>query len=209
MKKFGLLFVLLSALMCSNAFAIEFKALGGVSLMKPYESGGPGISFSNKTGTAFGAAVGFRLAPVLGLELGAMYDMRKFDAKLAGIETITKQNYLEIPLMLRVNLPFISFGAGPYYATALGDVNAAEVAPDGTVGPYVSSTYAQELRKKSEFGFVGSVALKFHLAPTVSFLVDGRYLQSINNFNDDPADRDTVTDTWKGFQLLGGLSFGI
>ena len=220
MKKIVLLFVLLSALVGSSAMAFEVAPVVGVNFSNVSVSGATGaisnVTWSSKMGIDYGVPASFSMAPLISLQVGALVDNRKFlgtDASdpLGKIEVETKQNYIQIPVVARFTVfPGLSLGAGGYYAMGTGDIKAKTTITVPGVDPVVeeeTSTWEADKTKKTDLGLIASVAYNIPIAPLVSFMIDGRYLLGLTNFQDDPALPNT-TSKWKSIQLLAGVNIG-
>jgi hypothetical protein len=169
---------------------------------------------SGTAGVGAGVLMGVGLVPeLLDLEIGALYMPRKINfsgAAGAGAAAVSTSGgssfkYLEVPVMVRfVALPLVSVGAGAYYAQALGDVSLNLNNANGTTSD-ATDTYSGQGIKKSDFGLVGSVGLKFPILPTLDLLVDARYLLGLVNTDDT----GLQTRKNRSFETLVGVAFSL
>jgi hypothetical protein len=155
---------------------------------------GISTSSSAKIGPGGGILFDSKLVPEFGFEFGALYITRKVEQTtsftFSGISSsqssTTTSHYLEIPLLLRIWLsPYVSIGAGGYYAKGLGSID-----------PSI---------KSSDYGAVGSLGLHLPLGSSSSLLIDGRYNLGLKNVDNSGMGQ---TMKYRDLQIIAGLTFG-
>ena len=186
----------------SQAQAFDLGVVGALNVTSPRIAGSQfGSSvFSSAASFGFGALIDFGGNPLVGFELGALYIPRRFNTSTSGTsETLTM---LEFPLMVRFYFPFVSFGAGAYYARGIGNVSSST---NGVANP--DETYSDAGISQDDYGLTGSIALDIPVAPAISLVADARVLYAIANLS--ALSSTTPTDSlmlWD-FQVLAGIKF--
>ena len=156
-----------------------------------------------------GAWLDFMMNPHMDLEVGALYVPRKFRVTSTIITTVfidSQSTELQLPVLLRFHLsPMFTIGVGGYYGMAMGKLKNTD--QDGTV---TESEYAAAGYKKAEFGFVGSVGMRFPLGSSASLILDGRYVGGLSDTVED-ATLTTPTTKFKSadIQAFVGVQFGM
>lgn len=191
-------------LFSSAAFAVpRLSVVGAVNSSKvDVDVGGVSATgLSSKTGFGGGALLEFSAAPMLGIELGALYVLKKYGD---SVGTELTYPYFQVPLVFRLHLGrYVSVGAGGYYAMGVGDVKSK--LSGSTVE--LSSSYDAAGFKKSDYGVTGSFALHLPLGMMTSLLIDGRYNYGLANvLKTAPANTNYK---WREMQGLIGLTFGM
>jgi hypothetical protein len=156
-----------------------------------------GQSLKSRTGTMVGGWLGFKLIPLFTAQLEAYYTKKGADFEESGQPTTAiKIDYLEIPLLLKLNIPLVvvhpSIYAGVAYsfmASCNAEVSGAPAVDCNDPGPDLGI-------KDSDFSGIVGVAVKFGL-----FKVALQYDQSFNSILDDP----NTTAKNKTWTLLGGI----
>lgn len=157
--------------------------------------------YSAKASFGAGGLLEFRLLPAIGLEVGALYVPRQYELGTNSSTYTTKQNLLQVPVMLRANLMnVLSLGVGGYYGKYLG--SPTYTAASGTAplaGQYGSGGLAS-----SDYGTIASLAVYTSLTPLTRLLFDARYVISAKAFDEAAPDRK-----FRDVQLLVGLQMGL
>lgn len=149
-----------------------------------------------KLGFGGGMLMEFDAAPMVGFETGALYVARTFEQ---GSPAQTyNYNYLMIPALLRVTaLDFLTFGAGGYYAAAMGDVKYAGA----------STSWNAANAKKSDYGVTGALGLLFDVGPLTALRIEGRYNHGLMNIEKNSTNGST--SKWREILFIAGLTFGM
>lgn len=199
MRKFMLSALFVLALGAHSVLAFEIGGLGVFNFSSPSaDSNGSSITSSSRLGFGFGGIINFSLLPSFGsvdlldLEIGVFYLPRKYSQTSAGgTKTDFSASWLQFPLLVRLNpVPFLTLGAGGYFAFAMSDMNR-----DDTSVPF-----DQVGLGRTDLGLLASVGLRFPVAPTLNILAEGRYLIGLANLAKNSSDNFKFRD----FQLLGG-----
>ena len=159
------------------------------------------------SGLGFGALAGISVAPFIEFETGGLYVSRKYKSVLTTLGTPTTNSYsqhaLEIPLLLRVNLiPFVSVGAGAYYAIGMGDVS------DNNGTKTTTGSYSSFGLKSNDLGLQVSAAVHFPIMIATSLILDARYSYGLTDVNNNPSQTTpAITIKYCAIDVLLGLQF--
>ena len=198
-----ILAIFLALTLSPKVHAARIAFVGVANSSEPHQ---PGNEYTAETGLGAGVLLEFRLLPLFGFELGALYAPRKFshatlspsDAKI----TYTANMY-QFPVLFRAHLGrTFSLGVGAYYAKAKGDLTVESVTNSGKSSQ--KATFASQGLSDSDYGLASSVAISFRLLPLTYLLLDGRYLMGLKN-NSTVVGGDRK---YNDMQLLAGLQFG-
>lgn len=192
MKRLLALGLTLSTLGLSRpAQALELTVLGGLNFAKTaYE---PDVDFDSKIAFSYGGLIATDFATLFTIETGALFMNRKVADALNSYRMSTFQ----IPLLLRVSLPIVSFGAGAYYAFKLGDITQEDLLTGGETD--------LEPAKSGDFGLMGNVRLSFPFAPTMAIVLDGRYSFGLTNQSETAGETAKTRD----LAVFAGLNLSL
>lgn len=171
-------------------------------------------SIDTKTGFAVGGFASFGLSPLVEIQPEVLFVQKGGKQEADGVEGKFKLNYVEIPVLAKLNVPLASatpikphIYAGPSVALELscdveaeaGGVSAELACDDSSVGIETKSL---------DFGLVFGGGVGFGLGPgTLS--VDGRYVLGMTNINDipdDPTDaKNRTIEIMAGYGIRLGL----
>jgi hypothetical protein len=196
--------LLVAALMALGASSValaagggaQFSVMGEVNLSKYTVSAlGQSESTDAKVGYGGGLGVEFPVGKAIGLEIDALYQMRKI-GESGSSDTLTF-TYLNFPVGLRFHFgKNFSLIAGGYYASAMGKIKDQ----DGNEGEYAANGL-----KTSDYGAFGGLGVNF--GAKTQFFFDARYYMGLaNQLTDDFG--GVASFKWSGFQGLVGLRFG-
>ncbi len=161
-----------------ETWAAQFSVLGGVN--KPLTPSSVSAGFSTlkpAIGYQGGLLVEFPLSSRFGLELGALYQSLRTTVTVSGTDSTSTSKNLQAPGLFRLWLGrVISLGVGGYYGLSLESGNDT----DG--------------------GLLGNLQFSLPLGGSSAFVVDGRYLYSL----EDPGNLDRYTEV----QAMIGITFG-
>ncbi len=201
------LVVLLGMVAAPRAQALDLAAVGVLTMPRhSTDALTPTQSLSGKVTPGFGGLLSVGMIPLLmDIQVGVLYAPKKFtitDSAATGVETSLSYKALEIPVLARFTfLPIVSFGAGAYYAKAIGSVDTEFKTPASTTNLTVN--YDQLKTNTSDLGLVVSVDAKIGLMPGFSLLVDVRQLWGLTNL-----DTGATTTRNRSLEILAGLNFG-
>lgn len=179
---FTALFVLLLTSSAPSQAAGSVTAVGSAMHSNMRADNDPELQLSERWGFGGGVLLGANLGRATQLELGGIYNQKKWNdgAVPAGFDT--EYDTIQVPLLLRFMFGnVLSLGIGGYYDVALE--NAAE----------------------DDLGVTGSVALNFPLGRTVGLWLDARYNYGFSDLLDATAGSQESS----AFQTLLGLRFNV
>ncbi len=171
----------------------------------PNNTSGQG-SFNSRTAFAIGGVAEYSLSPMIALSVQPMYSQQGSKFKIDGLvvnplstESTVKLNYIDIPVMLKVQ--FGSSSAKPYVTSGftLGFLTSAK---SGSVD------FKDELKGTNiSWNIGGGLSLP---AGGRTFFIEGRYMLGLSDIYDgpQPVPFSVVSELkTKGFQVMAGLTF--
>ena len=197
----------------SDASATTFKVMGAGNLLSNHLEPTPAAGFtitSAKGKFAFGGGASMVFGgPAFGVEVGGSYLTSEGTVTLAGGssgDASIKYSYLQIPLLMRLNLGrVISVGVGGYYNKHLGKVTTTDVNGTTESSFDTASTGTGVAMKGSSYGLLGSLGFDIPLGASTGLVIDGRYAYGLAEVS-----MDTAQYAWKpvDIQAYVGLRFG-
>jgi hypothetical protein len=186
----------------AHAFGIAGVVGGDLSTLS-ISPASSGIVSGSKFGFGIGALASMDVFPGFEAELGALYMARSVSQTLSTLETDITANSLIIPLQLRFTaLPFISFGAGVYFADNLSFSSSS-----GTVGGTFTSNATTTGFSSTDFGALVSARFRMPILPTIGAFLDARYLIGLANEQSPSVSGQSYHIN--GLELLAGVGFSI
>lgn len=203
--------------------ALILVLLAGQALAGPLGKGiKAGISYSkvtndnvgdsdHKMGVAAGISISYNLLPGLSLQpellyvqQGGRWDINILDGgSIVGNGELTwKLNYLQVPVLARVNLPVVGAFLPTLIAGPALSIKTASTYETEQGGSLVSSGDLDDI-KSTDLSLIVGVGFKVGAGPA-GIVVDARYNLGSTNLNDTDAD---VTINNRGFQVLAGFQF--
>lgn len=197
--------------------------LAGQALAGPLGKGiKAGISYSkvtndnvgdsdHKMGVAAGISISYDLLPgitlqpeLLYVQQGGRWDINILDGgTIVGNGELTwKLNYLQVPVLARVNLPVVGAFLPTLIAGPALSIKTASTYETEQGGSLVSSGDLDDLAS-TDLSLIVGVGFKVGAGPA-GIVVDARYNLGSTNLNDTDAD---VTINNRGFQVLAGFQF--
>ncbi len=192
---------LVTSFLSSSVFAANYSFMAGVEFPSAtaVSTGYTGSPLSFQYGG--GLLIGYHMLSSLSAEWGLLYLPRGFNQTFSSTSVASPVvwNSIQIPLLLRVSLmPTFSIGLGGYFSHGIGSMTtSAGLVPFG--GNNGVNSYGAD-----DYGIVGSAKLKIELIPSLSLVIDGRYLIGFVNINKNAGASTVLTD----FQGLAGIQFG-
>jgi len=192
MRKIGivLLSLLLLGMFVMPGFSqVQFKkgVKGGLNLAN---LGGSDVeNTDNKTGFSFGVFAALQLANLIYFQPEILYTMKgakqKFDFGGETIDVSIKLNYIEIPLLIRLNVPVqgASFAPNLFAGPAIAFNLSAKVKAEG--GGESSEVDIKDDTKSTDFGLIVGVGSAF--GPLV---LDIRYILGLSSIDDSAEKAD-------------------
>lgn len=146
--------------------------------------------FTSKTKLGFGAFLRGDGNPVANLEAGFFYTPRSYTV---GPNSAINLPTLEIPLLVRITaIPFLSLGAGGYYAYKIGDATT-----EGTAIPLL---YTPLNFNSHDFGLCAAAGFQLPLGP-IALMTEARFLFGLTDLDPDPIGELKT----RNVQLLAGV----
>jgi len=193
-----LVVVMMFAVSASAQSEKAFGLKGGVNMFKPY--GDDVTDADYYTSYAIGVFYYHAFSEIFVLQPELYYSIKGGKGEDEGDESVLKLSYIDIPVLLKFNLPLEgkswapNLYAGPYLAFLMGaDVN------DHDVKDFFSST---------DFGLVVGAGADFHLSEGKHLLeLDFRYSMGFTKIYD--SEYLEVEAFNNGFQFLLGFGFSL
>lgn len=179
------------------------------------DADGESVDTSAETGFRFGGILRFDFSPVVGFQTGASFSQKGATDESTGTgpEAAIEFEYLEVPVLLNVNIPTGPapvqprlYGGGNVSfelscdVTASGDgVDASAACDDPTSGLGVDT-------RSADFGLLVGGGLDFPAGPG-AFAVDARYEFGLTDVADDDADVLEIKN--RNLQAVAGYTISI
>jgi len=218
-----------------NAQSVKLGVRGGINIANlsfdpEISTILPGMSNSNRTVFLVGGILQLDLAGPVSLVVEPTYIQKGVNVEgnnilfeiegqqyqLNNLKVSYKLEYLEIPVLLKVNIPLPM--VKPY----------AEVGP--TIGLNLSSSFTTDITyagqdmsedtdnkdntSSTEFGLAFGAGVEYSISPLVSFVIDGRYSLGLSDLSKDQANADQQQGQnpkikSSGIQFTLGVLFGL
>lgn len=168
--------------------------MGALALPGAYSTPSTATSLTFQYGG--GVLIDFLMIPNLAeVELGFLYLPKGFSLGSKSYSMTSVQAPLQLKIYI---LPAIFLGLGGYYSRSFGTISAtsdagASTLPYSPQGPYTADDYGVAL----------SLGLRVKIVPTISFILDARYL--IGGVNISHTDGTLYT---RDIQALAGIRIG-
>jgi hypothetical protein len=185
----GLIHLLLLSIAPEKARAADFNAFAGAAIGRnSFSQSGP------TSALGWGSQVTVGLGDLLGAELGVIYQGEASIYGTAGSGSSLTQNFLDVPLMLRVSLiPHLSFMGGAYYGWGVGPNRY--YATDGSITSGSGSN-------KHDYGQIFGASLQLPFQKHMKLRLESTYLHGNANISTGPYTEYTrVLTFWIGGQF--------
>ena len=191
MKKVILSLALLAGMTgAANAqTGVRFGLKGGINYTTLTAKNTDGIDY--KVGLQAGAFANFGLSDLISIQPEVLYSQKGAQVEDAS-DFKLKLNYIDVPVLVKVNAGGLFFEAGPQ----LGILASAK-ATDGSTDQDVKEGY-----NTVDFGYVAGLGYQLETGPMIGL----RYNGGISNIIKDGPDSDKVRNS--AFQLYVGYTFG-
>jgi hypothetical protein len=154
----------------------------------------------------FGAMAELGFIPMFAIQVEPMYVMRGADLNQGSLERKWKFSYLEIPVLLKLKIPF----PGPItpYAFAGPNIGVLLSATDETNG---QETDVKDQLNSTDFALDFGAGVSFNVAPLIDLLIDARYSIGLSELPTDETKQSIGNLTFKtrDIQIVAGLMFGL
>jgi hypothetical protein len=182
-----------------SAKGMMFGIKGGLSEAK-FNGSDVGDN-SYKAGFVGGAFMNYELTDIFSIQPEVLFAMKgaKFDS--AGVSFKDKLNYIEVPILLKANLPVSGSIKPSIYAGPAFDFRLSAKASDGEEIDFKDQTAGFDLG-------IAAGAMVAYQTETASIFVEGRYevgLLTIAKNEDDTGSKPDITNG--NFQIMVG--FGV
>ncbi len=155
-----------------------------------------------RTGFAVGAAVGIVISPVFTFQPELFFSQKGSKIDVMGDEATLEVNYVEIPVLVKLNVPTPSTVSPAFYIGPVISFEASCDLSDEGVSAGCDLVGLDE-RKKTDIGILGGAGLDVDLGQVV-LTFEGRYNLGLINLLADPSD-DTAKS--RNVQGLVGVAF--
>ncbi len=223
-RKIPVLALVLLAITQSASAQLHLGVVGGVNssnlnavdqpIVAPSPTGGNAQgSFNSRTAFAIGGVAEYYFSPMVGLSVQPMYSQQGgklvFDTPVVtplNAESTTKLGYVDIPVMLKVQLG--SSHVGPYLTSGFtfGFLTSAKYVAGGE-----ETNIKDDIKSTNSSWSLGG---GFNLpAAGKTVFLEGRYSWGLTDINDGPQVQTLLSATTevktKGFQFLVGVTFPV
>lgn len=198
--------IVLATLLSSNVYSQSSVGLGlegGVNISNISVT--PDFSTGTRTGFMVGGFADFGVSPIISIKPGVRFVMKGFTGtnNLTGVTFTDKLNYLEIPLLLQVNVPLQRikpyFTAGPTLGIQL---SASEELTNGT---QVQDADASSIYGTIDIGLYFGGGLSFHVANNTDVFTGFGYSLGLSNISKVT----TFQGKNYGIQFISGIKFSL
>ena len=198
---------LASALVASTLASAPALAEGNVRLGLGAIAGATGVTVDSdddptdifdgkKFGWGAGALVEFPMAPMFGIQTGALYLQRTFAVGNRTLGITRSIPTLEIPLELKLWIgDVISLSAGGFGALRVGRVN-----DEATLGT-LRAEFSSGQRKTWEWGLTAALGLTIPFADKTGVFAEARYNYGLTN----PANASGYSEKMRDVLFMAGL----
>ena len=192
---------------CSLSGQISLGFQGGLSLATV---GGSDLDLFDpgyRKGFGLGAFLELPVGDVLSIQPEILYLQKGFHESEQGVDVTFALDYVEIPVLLRINVP-VEGTVAPYFLVgpALGFKAGCEVTgEEGGVEVKVDCDEAEAEIKSLDFGGVVGGGISFEAGPG-NIHVGARYNYGLTSLDDSGEDEDVKN---RAFSFLAGYSFPV
>ena len=206
--------VAVSFLAAADAGATSVKLMGAGNLLSNHMTPTPAAGFtiaSSKGKFSFGGGASIVFGgPSFGVEVGGNYLTSEGTVTFGGLasgDASIKYSYVQIPLLLRMNLGrVLSVGVGGYYNKHIGKISATDATGTYELEYGAPATGGGGVPMKgSSYGLLGSLGFDIPIGASAGLIIDGRYAYGLAEVA-----VDTTQYSWKpsDIQAFVGLRFG-
>jgi hypothetical protein len=182
------------SLFTSSAHALRVGVHGGVNIANL--SYNTPVTTSSRTGIVLGGILETGLSSYFSIQTGADYIQKGW---VSGTTT-TKLDYFEVPLLLRLNLPFPILTPFAYAGPTLGFMMSGKTQAGTAAALDIKSTL-----NTTEFGMAFGGGFELGMSPFASLIAQLRYGIGFSDL-----DKSAATSTKnKGLLISAGFLFGL
>lgn len=190
-------------MMCSAAsFSQEFGLgiEGGLNLANISTT--PSFTTSSKTGFMVGGFADIGVSRVISIKPAVRYTVKGYTQQFNGVTLNETYHYIEIPLMIKANIPLHKvkpyFEAGPMLGIQLSANQ--EFSFNGQVQDQDSSPFYSAV----DFGLYFGSGMEFSVAPNTDLFTGFGYSLGLTNIS-----KNSVSAKNNGFRITAGVKFGL
>ncbi len=179
----------------------------------------PGASTSGRAVFLFGGVFQLGFAGPIALEVEPTYIQKGGKAEannisingipVSSLKLTYKLSYLEIPILLRVNLPVPGIKpyaeAGPTIGFNMSSTVTTDFTANGQSG--TNDTDDKDNTSSTEFGLAFGAGVEYGVAPFTSLVFDVRYALGLSNTQSNSTGNQSIKTN--GIQLSVGVLFGL
>lgn len=166
---------------------------GGVNIANQSADPSDSELSDSRTGMAIGGYVGIPVNPMFAVQPEALFTMKGDQGDIAGSTGSTKLNYIEVPVLARVNFMTDAAAHPAIYAGPSVGVNIS--AKSEMEGATESSVDIKDSVKPIDFGMVIGGGITFPVGQAKRNVgLDLRYTMGLSNINDVEASNTDVTN---------------
>jgi len=208
----GVLFAASLAVPQASAQGIKLGVKGGVNIaniggsdIDEFETD-LGASTESKVGLVAGVFAEFMIGNMFAIQPEVLYSQKGFKASEMGAEVKLKGDYVEIPVLLKINIPIEGSKVHPHVYAGPAVAFKASCKIEGSSGSASASVDCEDaglLIKSTDFGvaFGGGVSVDVGGAEVG---VDVRYTLGLTSVDDEP---DPYSITNKVISIMGTVGF--
>ena len=197
MKKILLfLGLLVGVTTAANAQEIRFGIKAGASLANV--SGDNTSSAKNVAGFVGGLAANFGFSDLISLQPELLYSMKGYKLESGNAKSTTRLNYLDVPVLLKVNADGPFFEAGPQVGFLLSRKTTFDVS-----GTSIADNTSTDGWRKVDFGYVVGLGYQLESGPSLGIRYNGGLLDVRDPSISGNKQRNSVFQLQLGY-LLGG-----
>jgi opacity protein-like surface antigen len=161
------------------------------------------FDFESRTGAVGGIFVAFPLATNLYFQPEALVTMKGAKLSALGEDANTKLTYLDIPVLLRYNIPLESTSVTPYVYAGPSFGLLLSAKQDYSFDGGGDDVDIKDEMKDTEFGWVLGAGVQIQ-----RFMIEARYTQGFTDIEDeDSVDFGDSSVKNKAFMILAGVRF--
>ncbi len=203
--KFMILSVIGSIGLSSHAGAVSFTPVGAAAYSGGTISSNNGYTYPyHSFAYGFGALFGFSMFPNVFAQFGVLYLPRGFDQSSTSLPAQQEVTFNTIHLPFTIHyylMPVLAVGLGGYFSHGIGSISSY---PLGAPASANLSAYGPNSYSADDFGLTVSLSFNLNLLPSVSLIVDGRYLYGLQNISQI----SSMSVYLRDFQVLAGVRLG-
>ncbi len=194
-----LMFVFTANTYSQSKIAVGFHA--GVNFASASRT--PSTTIGTRTGLIFGGHVEFKVADIVFIEPQLQYIMKGGEVTDQGVTTISKINYIEIPLFVKLKFaltgsefkPYVM--AGPYFGLK------ASATWEQTSTQFGSQSGDDNNAEGTDIGIIFGAGGEYKIASNIAILFNAFYALGFT----DVDKQNEVTAKLNGFRLVSGVKF--